>query len=394
MVEPSVGHPRAETSPEVSTATAGLAPIDYRTRLDRLRAALHERSGLTTMLLVDPISLRWCSGFRGSTGWLVVGPDRAVLGVDPRYLERAADELAAAGTASQIEIRCMPSGTNRRDEIAEVIGRTNRCGASATRISHAEWSDLSGECLLEPVDGVLEDLRRVKDSGEIARMELAARVAQRALAQVGPTIRPGLTELELRTELEYRMRLLGAEDAAYPTIVAAGPEHSARPHHAARERLIEEGDLLVIDIGASIDGYLSDMTRTFVVGDPSPEIVERYDLVKRAQAAGLAAVTPAGAVREIDSACRSIVELAGLAEDYLHIAGHGVGLEIHEIPFHSPASNETLRVGDVVTVEPGLYRKGLGGIRIEDLVVVTTDGHHCLSTFPKDTPCLPSPPTT
>ena len=211
---------------------------------------------------------------------------------------------------------------------------------------------------------------------------------------MAPLLHDRPTEADVRDELEQRMRRLGADGPSYATIVASGPTFAARPHHETGRRTIVDGDLVIIDVGALVDGYHSDMTRTFVVGEPTAQQAEIYDLVRQAQAAGLNASRPGVAAADVDEACRAVFRDAGFADWFIHNTGHGVGLDIHEDPFSSPVSEATLLEGDVVTVEPGLYRDGFGGVRIEDLVSVTATGCVLLTHVPKDAPCLPSPPTT
>ncbi len=234
----------------------------------------------------------------------------------------------------------------------------------------------------------------MKDSGELARMERAAAIADEALAAVAPMLGERPTEADVRDELEHRMRRLGADGPSYDTIVASGPDNAARPHHQTGRRTIVEGDTVIIDVGALVDGYHSDMTRTIVVGDPTEEQRRIYDLVLEAQLAGLAAVGAGASARDVDAACRNVFADAGYGDWFIHGTGHGVGLDIHEDPFSSTVSEDELVAGDVVTVEPGLYRGGFGGVRIEDLVAVTADGGRRLTHLSKDAPCLPSPPTT
>ncbi|MET0578895.1 MAG: M24 family metallopeptidase, partial [Ilumatobacteraceae bacterium] len=237
-------------------------------------------------------------------------------------------------------------------------------------------------------------LRRVKDDGELARMARAADIADAALTAVAPMLADRPSEADVRDELEHRMRRLGADGPSYDTIVASGPQNAARPHHETGRRTIVEGDTVIVDVGALVDGYHSDMTRTFVVGDATSEQQHIYDLVLAAQLAGLDVVAPGAVGKEIDAACRDLFAAAGYGDWYIHGTGHGVGLDIHEDPFSSTVSTDELVVGDVVTVEPGLYRGGFGGVRIEDLVVVTAAGGRRLTHLSKDTPCLPSPRTT
>ena len=368
-----------------------LAPIGYTGRIDRLRDALADH-GVPALIVDDRPGVRWATGFTGSHGTLAITPDRAVLVTDGRYRERAADELAAAGVA--VETRIGFTHAEQLDHLVSAIGAAETVGCAAPSVTHARWTTLASELPLRPVDGVVEDARRSKDAGEIARIELACRCADAALAEVAPLLGDGLTEADVRNELEYRMRRHGADGPSYDTIVASGPEHAARPHHGATARRIVEGDTVVIDVGALVDGYHSDMTRSYVIGDPTDEQTELYELLRGVQEAGIAAVAGGVPAVEVDAACRDRLADAGYGDWFIHGTGHGVGLQIHEDPFESRVSTATLRVGDVVTIEPGLYRVGFGGFRIEDLLEVTATGSRVLTGSPKDTPCLPSPPTT
>ena len=339
------------------------------------------------MAVTDLVNIRWLTGFTGSNALVAVLPDEVVLVTDGRYADRAAAE-----TTARIEV-----GFTQPEQLklfVSALARFDQVGAEAAKLTHTRWQALGAELPLTPADGLIEDLRRVKDADEIARITAGAAAADAALADVAPLLGSGVTEHDVRTELEYRMRLHGADGPSYDTIVASGPEHAARPHHEVTRRRIVEGDTVVIDVGGLVDGYHSDMTRSYVIGDPTARQQEIYDLVLAAQVAGMAAVAAGVPARDVDATCRTIVTDAGYADWYLHSAGHGVGLQIHEDPFEAPTSTAILRVGDVVTVEPGLYRVGLGGFRVEDLVEVTASGARALTTSPKDTPCLPSPPTT
>ena len=372
----------------VVSVLAEMPPIGYSIRPDALRARLDGR----TMIVSNPVSVRWLTGFGGTLGWVVVGPEHLVLVTDGRYADRAAAELAAAGVDAEIVVeRTRPA---IRDAVVAAARDGERVVAEAGHLTHAAWLDFTAELELEPAGDPIEALRRVKDGGEIARIEHAASIADAALADVAPTLADRPTEVDVHDELEYRMRRLGADGPSYDTIVASGPEHAARPHHVVARRSIEEGDTVIIDVGALVDGYHSDMTRTFVVGEPSAEQQRIYDLVLDVQAAGLAAVAPGVAAAAVDAVCRARFAAAGFDEWFLHGTGHGVGLLIHEDPFATSTSTAELVEGDVVTVEPGLYRGGFGGVRIEDLVVVTPGGCRRLTHTPKDAPCLPSRPTS
>jgi Xaa-Pro aminopeptidase len=364
-----------------------LPAVGYPGRADRVRRRFDEPA----LLVSNLTNVRWLTGFTGSNGWVALLPDRLVLGTDGRYRDRAEAELADAGVDAEIL-----TGFTRAEQHDQLIGTLRglpQVGAEAAALTHAAWTSLAAEIDIVPSDGHIEAERRVKDAGEVARIAEASRIADVALAAVAPLLGDGPTEVDVRDELDHKMRRLGAAGPSYDTIVASGPDNAARPHHEPGTRRIVEGDTVVIDVGALVDGYHSDMTRSYVVGDASPEQQEIYDLVLDAQLAGLRAVSEGVAARDVDAVCRDIFEDAGRLDWYLHGTGHGVGLLIHEDPFHSRTSTQELLVGDVVTVEPGLYRSGFGGFRVEDLVVVTESGCRILTATPKDTPCLPSRPT-
>ena len=366
-----------------------LPPIGFAARPQAVRDRLGDR----TLIVSTPSNIRWLTGFGGSLGWVVIGPDVFALVTDGRYAERAAADLAASGVDADVATaRTRPELRNLVVELA--AGARGAAVAEAGHLTHVAWTDFANDLALEPDEATITSLRRVKDEGELARIESAAAIADRALADVAPTLGGGLTEADVRDELEHRMRRLGADGPSYPTIVASGPDHAARPHHETSRRRIVEGDTVIIDVGSLVDGYHSDMTRSFVIGDQTPLQREIYELVLASQLAGLDAVGPGLPARELDAACRQPFVDAGYGDWYLHGTGHGVGLDIHEDPFAASVSTAELVVGDVVTVEPGLYRGGFGGFRIEDLVTVTPTGCRRFTHLSKDAPCLPSPPTT
>jgi Xaa-Pro aminopeptidase len=367
-----------------------LPPIAYAGRADRVRARL-DAERFAALAVTDLTNVRWLTGFTGSNGSVAVLPDRLVLVTDGRYRDRAADELSAAGVDAEIIVGFTQA--EQHDAFVKALSGLGPIGAEARSLTYAKWRTLRADLELVASADEIEDERRVKDAGEIARIVAACRSADAALAEVAPLLGDGTTEAEIRTELEYRMRRHGADGASYDTIVASGPDHSARPHHRPGNRTIVEGDTVVIDVGALVDGYHSDMTRSYVIGQPTAAQRELYEFLLEIQLAGLAAVRPGVAARDVDAACRSMAVDGGYGDWFLHSTGHGVGLLIHEDPYQSPASGSHLRVGDVVTVEPGLYRVGFGGFRIEDLVEVTETGCRILTASPKDSPCPPSPPT-
>ncbi len=367
-----------------------LPPIEYAGRADAIRARFTD-SGVDALAVTNLTNVRWLTGFTGSNGSVALLRDQMMLVTDGRYGSRSVDELAAAGVDAEVLVGSTLA--EQHDLFVQTLSSSGRVGAEAASLTHRRWSALAGELTLVEADGLVEDGRRTKDRGEIARIEAACAAADAALAEVAPMLE-GMTEAEVRMELEYRMRRHGADGPSYDTIVASGPVHAARPHHEAGHRTIVEGDTVVIDVGALVDGYHSDMTRSYVIGDPSAEQRDVYAVLAEIQQRGLNSVAAGVPARDVDSACRAMAIVEGYADWFLHSTGHGVGLEIHEDPFESPVSTSELRAGDVVTVEPGLYRVGFGGFRIEDLVEVTESGCRTLTASPKDSSCPPSPPTT
>ena len=344
--------------------------------------------------MTDLTNLRWTTGFSGSSAWLLVLPDQLVLVTDGRYVEQARAELAALDVgANVVEARTEAEMIER---VAELTRSVATLAFEAERLSVAVHGRLAAAVAphLVPASGLVEAERRTKDDAEVARIAAAARITDAALAEVVPMLGERPLEVDVRDELEHRMRRLGAAGPSFETIVATGPANASLPHHRPDRTVVEEGHTVIVDVGALVEGYHSDMTRTFVVGEPTPRQREVFDLVLAAQRAGVAALGPGLEVAGLDAICRDLIAEAGWGAAFSHGTGHGVGLQIHEDPFVNSSAKGTLRAGDVVTVEPGVYRGDFGGVRIEDLVVVTSDGHRVLTHSPKDSPSLPSPRTT
>ena len=357
-------------------------------RLARLRGHLVDILGLEWILVSSPNDVRWASGFSGSVASLVVGPARAVLFVDSRYGDQAREQ------APHCEVVVVNAVDARHEAINDVLHGVAKVGFDDKRTTYADWRALHAalSCELVGVGDPLGDLRAIKDEHELARIESAARAADRALADVTPLVfGGGITERDVRDELEARMRKHGADGAAYPPIVASGP-NSALPHHQPTERTIREGDSVIIDVGALVDGYRSDMTRTFLVGAVDPLLTAFYDVLSETQQNVVDAVKAGVSAAHLDALARA--GMTGYEDDILHSTGHGVGLDIHEAPWLRPGAADVLRAGHVVTVEPGLYRVGVGGVRIEDLLLVEPAGSRTLTTSPKDPSCPQSAPTT
>jgi Xaa-Pro aminopeptidase len=364
-----------------------LSPITVTGRLDRLRDAFeaHEIDALVVTTLAN---VRYLTGFSGSAGVLTVTRDGALLTTDGRYRTQSAEQIEKAGAAAQVDITIGPV-TEQRKAAQSVLaaGTITRVGLEADTVSWSAqrtWAGLLNADRLVPTSNAVEALRERKDAAEIARMERAAAIADAALFEVLPLMSQGVTEEHFALELDTAMRRGGAESTAFETIVAAG-ENSAKPHHHPGGRRINAGDPVVVDFGATFEGYRSDMTRTFCVGsDPEGELARVFAVVGESQAAGAAAVRPGISAKEVDDVCRRIIAEAGWAERFEHGTGHGVGLDIHEAPTVSQLGTAILAPGFVVTVEPGVYLPGHGGVRVEDTLVVTEDGARPLTRFTKD----------
>ena len=363
---------------------AALPAMDVADRPGRLRARLDE-AGCDALLVTNLTNIRYLTGFSGSAALLLVAADDIVFVTDGRYRDQAASELAAAGVPARVEIG--RSSDEQRDLLAGPVGAVGRLGLEAEAVTWAQQRRYAGEWFpgteVVPTEGLVEDLRRVKDAGEVARIQAACAMADAALAAVRHRLGESPTEAEVALELEWQMRRSGADGPSFDTIVASGP-NGAMPHHRAGPRRITEGDLVVIDFGALVDGYHSDMTRTVVVGEPSETQRRMLDMVTASQAAGVAAVRSGVSVTDVDEACRAVLRDAGWEEAFLHGTGHGVGLDIHEAPRVSATATGSLSDGHVVTVEPGVYLPEHGGVRIEDTVVVTAEGCRTLTLAPKD----------
>jgi Xaa-Pro aminopeptidase len=340
------------------------------TRLDALAASLD-----VPLLVTNAANLTYLTGFRSSNAALLVEPSGEVrLYTDFRYAE-AAQEVVGA---ERVETRRDLFGA-----LAELLaGRS--IGFEAVHTSYASAERLrAGGVELQPTAGLVEALRAVKDESELDAIRRAAELSDRVYGELAQERFTGRTERELAWLVERRLRELGAEAVAFAPIVAAG-EHGARPHAAPRDVAIPADTLVTIDMGCKVDGYCSDCTRTFATGSLGDELARAYDLCLRAQLDGLAAVRAAIPTRDVDAASRVQVEAAGLGWAYGHGLGHGVGMDVHEAPTMRPESEGTLAPGNVVTVEPGIYLPGVGGVRIEDLVVVTVDGCEILTHFGKE----------
>ncbi|WP_369137825.1 M24 family metallopeptidase [Modestobacter versicolor] len=354
-------------------------------RRDRLRATA-AAAGLDAVLVTNLLNVRYLTGFTGSNGALLLRTDGTDLfGTDGRYTTQAGTQVP------DVEL-LVDRGTELALARAAVAGGATRLGFESHAVTvdglrGLEQATGEGGSAVELVSvrRAVEALRAVKDDAEVDALRQACAVADRALAELAAegALRPGRTEREVGRELDARMLTLGAESPSFETIVATGA-NSAIPHHRPDATVLRDGDLLKLDFGATVAGYHSDMTRTLVLGHPADWQRELHDLVAAAQAAGRAALAVGADVRAVDAAARDVIAAAGHGEHFTHGLGHGVGLEIHEAPALAAAGAGTLSAGMAVTVEPGVYLPGHGGVRIEDTLVVTDDEPELLTLTSKE----------
>ena len=382
-----------------SHLSAALPPLSVvgRDRLVREELAKRASAGADVaradaLVVFDLNNIRWLTGFTGSAGTLIVRSDEMVFVTDGRYGEQARAQFAASGAAARVVVGT--SAAVMREGMEQALNGARAVAVDPTEVTQAQFETLRGQTSanLVTLGGVVQHLRRRKTAAEVARMRRAAACTDVALAEVERMMADRPTERDVRDELEYRMRRHGADGPSYDTIVATGP-NGARPHHRPTSTVIEEGHLVVIDVGGLVDGYHSDMTRTYLIGTVDPVLRRMHDVVRESQLAGLAAVRAGVTAGDVDKTCRDIIIDAGFGTEFIHSTGHGVGLQIHEQPWVRTGMSEPLQTGEVVTVEPGVYREGLGGVRIEDLVVVTDTGCDILTETSKDISCLQLAPT-
>lgn len=349
-------------------------------RLAALRRRMAEEN-LDAFLVASSPNRAYLSGFTGTSGVLVVTETESLLLTDFRYTEQA--------RAQAPEYSVVTVGNDSLETLAATIkhlapARTGFESRTVTVALLEQWKErFGGATALVPTDGVIEELRLVKDEEELALLRRAARLADLGFEFLTDFLRPGRTEREVALELEFFLRRLGADGAGFDFIVASGPR-GALPHGVASDRTINAGELVTVDYGCFFQGYTSDLTRTVAVGRVPERWREIYELVRQAQEIGVAAVRPGRSGAEVDGEARAIIAQAGYGAAFGHGLGHGVGREIHEEPRLRETSTSLLRPGMVVTVEPGIYLPGEGGVRIEDMVLVTTEGGERLTTAPRN----------
>jgi len=347
-------------------------------RLTKLREAL-TTEGLDAILIAQPENRRYLSGFTGSAGVLLISQDQAILATDFRYyeqVEKQAPDFRLAKITDKFKT-LLP-------ELVHQVG-AKRVGFESAHLTvdqYKEWEEVAEGFELVPTKELVEGIRAVKDENEQSKIRKSIALADEAFVHIVGVIEPGMTEKEVAWELEVFMRTHGAEKMAFDLIVGSGP-NGAMPHATVSERVIRAGEPIVIDMGAMIDGYNSDLTRTICAGRPDDKFKEIYNIVLEAQCTAEQSIRPGMTGKQADGIARQVIEEAGYGEHYGHGLGHGVGLAVHEKPGVGRLSEDVLEPGMVFTVEPGIYLPGWGGVRIEDIVVMREDGVQVLTQASK-----------
>lgn len=347
-------------------------------RVEKLRKKMQEEN-LDSFLITSPYNLRYLTNFTGTTGLAVITLEKAFFITDFRYTEQA----AAQAQGFEIIKNVGPIF----EEVADLVQKEGlrELGFEETTVSFLEYSVLEEiiDAQLIPISGMIEEIREIKDEEEIAIIEKACSIADLAYDHILKMIQPGMTEIEVANQLDFYMRSLGASGVSFETIVASGLR-SAMPHGVASKKIIEQGDLITIDFGCYYEGYVSDMTRTFAIGDPGEQLKEIYQIVLEAQLAVLEVAKPGVTGKQLDAVARDYITKHGYGEAFGHSTGHGIGLEIHEGPNVSVRAEKQFVPGNIITDEPGIYLPGIGGVRIEDDLLITSDGNRVLTHSPKE----------
>lgn len=330
-------------------------------------------------LVTSSANLRYLTNFTGTAGMAFITLDQAFFITDFRYTEQASEQVQG-----------MTILQHQGDIVGEIIKlmdkeSVNVLGFEDAFMTYAEYSIFEEviDAELAPASGLIEKLREQKDEGEIAIIQKACAIADEGFEHVLKMIRPGMTEIEVANQLDFFMRSLGATGTSFDTIVASGAR-SALPHGVASEKMIEQGDLITLDFGCVYQGYVSDITRTFAIGDPGQQLKDIYQIVLAAQQKVLEVAQAGVTGAQLDAVARDLITEAGYGEAFGHSTGHGIGLEIHEGPNVSRSNEVRLMTGNVITDEPGIYLAGLGGVRIEDDLVILAEGNRVLTHSPKE----------
>lgn len=350
--------------------------------IKELQDKIRNSSKIDSALIISPENRRYFTGFESSDGYLLVNGDRAVFITDSRYIE------AARNTVKNCEVILQG---NKISQISDLFSEMNaeKVGIESSRMTLSDFARFQNALksveieFSDELDSIINSLRMVKSADEVEKIKAAQRIAEEALFDIFGFIKTGVTEKEIALRLDFYMLSHGAEALSFETIAVSGA-NSSMPHGVPTDKKVEKGDFVTMDFGAVKYGYHSDMTRTIAVGSITDEQKEVYETVLKAQNTALALLAPGVSCREADSAARDVIETAGYGEYFGHSTGHGVGVEIHELPNLSPNSDMILNTGNVVTVEPGIYLPEKFGVRIEDFAVITENGCENLTKAPKE----------
>ena len=353
-------------------------------RIEKLRAKLAGKADCA--LITDDINRRYLTGMKSSAGFVLVFPEEAVLVIDSRYIEAARQTVRHCTVIEQEQALFRQLSEifryhNVRTCALESMTLTLARAEGFRKIGNVEF--LTDNTLSQ----ALYDLRTVKSPDEIEKLTAAQRIAEEALSGLLSVLSPGMKERDAAIDLDFRMRRLGAEDLSFETILLTGA-HTSMPHGVPDERVIQKGDFVLMDFGATVDGYHSDMTRTVCMGEPSEEMRQVYEIVRKAQDTARSAARAGITGRQLDSAARDVIAAAGYGDAFGHSLGHGVGLEIHEFPVAAQSRETPMEAGNVVTIEPGIYLPGRFGVRIEDFVEITETGCRTITGIDNTLHCL------
>ncbi len=347
-------------------------------KLQQLRKEM-EQQNIEALLITSEFNLRYITEFTGSAGLALVTQEKAYFVTDFRYTEQASAQVK--------EFEVVQAKTNLLEEVAEITKSLALKSVSfeqdyVTFASYTQYTEkLDAE--LKPASGLIEKIRMFKSAEEVEVLKAAAKIADDAFEYICTFIKPGMKEVEVSNELEFFMRKQGATSSSFDIIVASG-NRSALPHGVASDKKIEEGDMVTLDFGALYNGYISDITRTIAVGEPSEKMKEVYQIVLDSQVLALEKIKPGMTGIEADAIARDYIKSKGYGEAFGHSTGHGIGLEVHEAPGLSSKSQTVLEPGMAVTVEPGIYLPGIGGVRIEDDILITESGNERLTHSTKE----------
>lgn len=352
--------------------------MNHALRLRNLRQIMAEQR-LQAVLLTDRFSKYYFARLYSASGYVLVTQDSQTLLVDGRYIAECREQ------SPEFEIRLLDESHGLAQHLADIHQQHewSALALDGNHLSHQAWARLAAQCTFPLQHWDTHALRQVKQPEEIALIRKAASIACQALSEVQPLIRPGITEKALADEIEMAVRRAGGSKTSFDTVVVSGLR-SALPHGRPTDKRLAEGELVTVDFGAVFQHYCSDMTRTFALGNVSTELEKLYCTVLRAQKAAREAVRPGIHCQALDELARNIISDAGYGEYFSHNLGHGIGLDVHEVPTLRPGNTDVLQAGMIITIEPGIYIPGLGGARIEDDVLVTEEGFELLTDSPRE----------